>query len=60
VGVREEWCTGLWWGNLMERDHWGNLDVDERIIIKWIFRTCDEGVWTGPSWLRIGTGAGHL
>jgi len=25
-----------------------------------IFRKCDVGVWTGSSWLRIGTGGGHL
>ena len=28
----EEICTGLWWGNLNERDHLENLSVDERII----------------------------
>jgi len=27
--------------------------------IKWIFRKWDVGVWTGSSWLRIGTGVGH-
>jgi len=26
----------------------------------WIFRKWDVGVWTGSSWLRIGTGGGHL
>jgi len=31
-----------------------------RIILKWIFRKWDMGVWTGLSWLRIGTGGGHL
>ena len=25
-----------------------------------IFRKWDVGVWTGSSWLRIGTGGGHL
>jgi len=25
-----------------------------------IFRKWDMGVWTGSSWLRIGTGGGHL
>jgi len=31
-----------------------------RIILRWIFRKLDVGVWTGSSWLRIGTGGGHL
>jgi len=34
--------------------------VDGRIIILWIFRKWDVGVWTESSWLRIGTGGGHL
>jgi len=28
--------------------------------IKMVFRKWDVGVWTGSSWLRIGTGGGHL
>jgi hypothetical protein len=24
---------GFWWGNLRERDHWGDPGVDERIIL---------------------------
>ena len=31
-----------------------------RIILRWTFRKWDVGVWTGSSWLRIGTGSGHL
>jgi len=34
--------------------------VDGRIILRWIFRKWDVGVWTGWSWLRIGTVDGHL
>jgi hypothetical protein len=49
-------CTGFWWGNLRERDHWGGPDVDGRIILGWIFRKCEWVVGTGWSWLRVGTG----
>jgi hypothetical protein len=30
---RGELCSGLWWGNLRERDHLENPGVDGRIII---------------------------
>jgi len=43
VWGRGEGCTGFWWGNLRERDHWGDPDVDGRIILRWIFRKW-EGV----------------
>ena len=46
---REEAYTGFWWGNLRERDHLGNSGVDGRIILRWIFRKWDVGVWTGSS-----------
>jgi hypothetical protein len=35
---RGEACTGFWWGNLRERDHWGDTHVDGRIILRWIFK----------------------
>ena len=56
----KEVCTGFWWGNLRERDHWGDPDVDARIILRWIFRKWEGVVGTGWSWLRIGTGGGHF
>ena len=38
----------------------GDPGVDGRIILRWIFRKWDVGVWTGSIWLRIGTGCGHF
>jgi hypothetical protein len=38
----------------------GDPGVDGRIILRWIFRKWDVGVWTGLSWLRTETGGGHL
>jgi hypothetical protein len=45
IGVVEA-CTGFWWENLREIDHWGEAGVDGRIILKRIFRKWDVGVWT--------------
>jgi hypothetical protein len=43
---------------LRERDHLGDPRVDERIILRLIFRKWDVREWTGSNWLRIGTGGG--
>jgi len=56
-GGEERLTQGFGGGNLRERDHLGDPG---RIILRWIFRTWDVGVWTGSSWLRTGTGGGHL
>jgi len=42
------------------KNHLQDPGVDVRIILRWIFRKWDVGVWTGSSWLRIGTSGGHL
>ena len=52
--------TGFWWGNLLERDHLEDPNVDGRIILRLIFKKYDVGVWTGSSWLKTGTGGGKL
>jgi len=57
---RGEACTGFWCVNLRERDHKGDPAAVGRIILRWILKKWDVGVWTGSSWLRIGTGGGHL
>ena len=50
--------TEFWWGSLRERDHLEDLGVDGRIILRWIFRKWDVGVWTGSSYFTIGTVVG--
>jgi hypothetical protein len=60
VWGRIELCTGFWWESLRERIHWGDQDVDRRIILRWILRKLEGVVGTGWSSLRIGTGGGHL
>ena len=34
--------------------------VDGRIILRWMFKKWDVGIWTGSIRLRIGRGGGHL
>jgi len=51
---------GSCWGNRREREDWEDLGVDEWIIIGWISRRWDVGMWTGLGWARIGTGGGRL
>ena len=46
-----EGCTGFWWGNLRERDHWGDPDEDGRIILRWIFKKWDWG--RGMDWIDL-------
>jgi hypothetical protein len=47
-------------GNLRKGGHWGDPDVDGRVILRWIFGKFEGVVGTGWNWLRIGTGGGHL
>jgi hypothetical protein len=60
VWGRGKVCRGCWWGSLREGSHWVDPDVDERIILRWIFRKWEGVVGTGWSGFRIGTGGGQL
>ena len=44
---------------MRERDHLGDPGVDGMIQLG-VFMKWGVGIWTGSSWLRIGTGGGHL
>jgi len=57
---RIEVRIGFRWGKLGERYHLEDPGIEGRIILKWVFRKWDVGLWTGSSWLRIGTRGGQL
>jgi len=54
--VHTEFC----WGDLRERGNSEDLEVDGRIMIKWIIKYYDAEAWSGLIRLRIGTGGGRL
>jgi len=60
IWLRRGGCRGSWWGSRKEGDHWGDLGADGWIILGWIFRRRDVGIWTGLGWPRIETGGGRL
>jgi len=43
----DERCIGSCWGNRREGDHWGDLGVDGWLILGWISRRWDVGIWSG-------------
>jgi hypothetical protein len=59
-GGGERHVQDFWWRNLRERDNWEDPGLDGMIIIRWMFRKWDVGVWTGLGWVRVETGGEHL
>jgi len=54
---------GMYWvllGKPERRRPLGELGVDRWILLGWISRTWDVGIWTGLGWSRIETGGGRL
>jgi len=58
--VEERGCIGSCCGNRKEGDHWRDLGVDGSIILGYISRRWDVGLWTGLGWSRIETVGGRL
>jgi hypothetical protein len=60
VWGRGEVCTGCWWGSLREGDHWGDPDVEGKIILRGVFRkwegvegTCMERTQDRDRWRAL-------
>jgi len=58
--VRRGGFIWSWWGNRRKKDHLGDLGVDGWIILGWISRRWDVGIWTGLGWPKIEASGGHL
>ena len=59
-GCGERGVYRILMGKLEGRNHWGDLGVDGLIILGWISRRRDVGIWTGLGWSRIETVCGRL
>ena len=46
-------------GDLRERNHLGDPGINERIILRWIFKKWGVGIWAGFILLRVGTRGGN-
>jgi hypothetical protein len=52
--------AGFWWESQTARDHLEDQGIDGTMGSKWILGRLVGGVYSGSSWLRIGTGGGLL
>jgi hypothetical protein len=57
---RGETCKGFWWESPKEKDHLKDKGVDGRMGSKLTLEIGWGGVWSGFTWLRIGTVGGLL
>jgi hypothetical protein len=49
VWRRGEACTGFWWVNLGERDHWRDPSIEGMILLRLIFRKWDGSM----DWIEL-------
>jgi hypothetical protein len=54
IWEKEEMHVEFWWRDLKELDRLEDLGVDERIILKLIFKKSDWETWTGLVWTGKG------
>ena len=59
MGARRGVCRILV-GRTQKKNHSEDPGIDGSIILRWIFRKWDVGVWTGLMWFRIGTDGGLM
>jgi hypothetical protein len=60
MGGGGETCTGFSWENPKKKDHLEDQGVYGRMGSKWILGRLVGEVWSGFTWLRIGTVGGLL
>jgi hypothetical protein len=57
---RGEEFKGFWFGGPKVRDHWEDLGVSGRIILRWTLERWGSMWRHGFGWLRIGSSGGLL
>lgn len=59
-GGEEECKAGFGWGNLKLRSCMEDLDLDGKIILKWILKERGNTAWFRLTWFGLGTSGGLL